>query len=99
MAIVPIDRTSLQELIRPVIRADRTLCVLHECLFNLIDAADDLEGPGALQALNASVQHLQRAIQLAKINRLLHLVRLQRELHLQWRHHHMVPFIDWDLDE
>ena len=99
MALVPVDRIPLQQLLRPVIICDRQLSVLRECETQLLDAADHIDGQGALHSLETTIGHLQRTIQLVKINKLLHLVHLQRSLHLQWRHHGIVPPIDWALDE
>ena len=98
MALVPVDRLPLQQLLAPLICADRQLSILHECLAQLLDASDHIDGQGALHSLDLTVQHLERTIQLVKINKLLHLVRFQRALHLQWRQHGVVPPIDWELD-
>ena len=99
MAIVPYDRIPLQQLLRPVFIADRQLCILHECLTQLLDASDYVDGQGATHALNLTIAHLQRTIELVKIGKLLHLVRLQRALHLEWQRHGVVPPIDWELEE
>ena len=98
MALVPVDRLSLQQLLAPLICADRQLRILFECLTQLQDASDNIDGPGALHALNLTIGHLERTIQLVKINKLLHLVRFQRALHLQWRQHGVVPPVDWEMD-
>ena len=99
MAVVPLERLSLQRLLQPILLADRQMCILHECLAQLLDASDYIDGQGALHSLDLCITHLNRTIQLVKINRLLHLVRLQRELHLQWQHFRMVPYINWDDDD
>ena len=98
MALVPVDRLPLQQLLAPLICADRQLCILYECLTQLQDASDHVDSPGALHSLQLTVQHLEHTIHLVKINRLLHLVRFQQALHLQFRQHGVVPPIDWDRD-
>ena len=99
MAVVHVERTSLQEFLHPIIRADRHLTILRECLCQMVDSTDDLDGQGAMDSLQAAIRHLERTIHLVKINRLLHLVTLQRHLHLQFRHHGLVPPIDWEFDD
>ena len=99
MAVVPVERLSLQELLRPIIRADRHLTVLRECLCQMLDSTDDLDGHGAQDSLQAAIRHLERTIHLVKINRLLHLVTLQRHLHLQFRHYGLIPPIDWEFED
>ena len=99
MAVVPLERLSLQRLLQPILIADRQLCILHECLAQLLDASDYITGQGALHSLDLCINHLNRTIQLVKIERLLHLVQLQRALHLQWQHFRLVPYINWDDDD
>ena len=99
MALVPVDRIPLQQLLRPIIICDRQLCVLNECMSQLLDASDFIDGQGALHSLDLTIQHLERTIQLVRINKMLKLVHLQRCLHLQWRHHGIVPPVDWMVDE
>ena len=99
MAVVPVERLSLQELLRPIIRADRHLTILRECLCQMLDASEDLDGHGAAVSLQNSIQHLERTIHLVKITRLLHLVTLQRHLQVQYRHHGLIPPIDWEFED
>ena len=99
MDLVPVDRISLQQLLRPIIICDRQLCVLNECLSQLLDASDFLDGQGALHSLDLTIQHLERTIQLVRISKMLKIVHLQRCLHLQWRHHGVVAPVDWMIDE
>ena len=102
MAVVPVDRIPLQQLLFPILCADRQLCILHECWAQLTDTTDHIDylgGHGALAELNLNLHHLQRAINLVKNTKLLHVVRFQRALHTQWRQHGMVPPIDFEMDE
>ena len=99
MAVIHIERTSLQELLRAIFRADRHLTILRKYLCQILNSTDDLDGQGAQDSLQSAIHHLERMLYLVKINRLLHLVTFQRHLYLQFRHHGLVPPIDWDFKD